>query len=488
MKYVILVSAVLVGAAQAEVLTLAQAEDAAVTTGFTARSQHFNERAKEWEKWNAVANYLPRISYSLTYLRLDEESVEAAALANRSMFEQFGAYARDIAINESRIDSLESSTYGFSTVPDTAYGIYAQGDVQGQTDADAARSPFAVHERSWTHEFTLNQPITNGGVEVVAIGIARHMKRAIEYEQDAVRQQAIYEARKAYFEALSTREFTAVTERTVEWTRGNLEKARVRHEQGVVPITDVLQWQADLAAGESDLLMARARERTALLVLHQAMGITIDKADTAIQLQPLQVYEAWYNQGPVAVSDSIGENPSLLAVREYTSAAKGSNRVAVTQMMPKLNAFLSYGWPAWDEFLPPEDSRSWSFGVTASVPLFSGFRNATNYRKTKYEHMKAVVDEQQLANQLAVNLDRIASFYRASYHKVAAAMRQRDLMQRQLEIMQQRYDSGLVNQSQLLEVELGARQAQLGYISALFDCLLLEAEYRMNVGNLEVAS
>jgi len=455
----------LAGASHAELLTLSQAEHAAITTGFEARSQHYYERAKEWEKWNAVANYLPSIDYNLTYLHIDQESVNAAEATAQAMQQMAEALAA--------LDTANASG------PTT------------RSEAEQAQDPFAVYGDSWKHEFTLNQPITNGGVEIVAIGIARHTKRAIEYEQDAARQRAIYDTRKAYFDALTAQQFTAVAEQALDWTRRNLGKARVRNELGSAPVTDVLQWEADLAAREGDLLQARAAQRTALLILHQTMGVTIDNADTAVELAPLEIYEAWYNKGPTSVAGTVEQNPTLLAVREYAQVAKGATRVSVTRMLPKINAFLNYGWPAWEKFALPEpadESRTYSLGVVASVPLFSGFRNATNYRKTKYEQMQALVDEQKLANQLAVNLDRIASFYRASYQKVAAARGQRDLMRRQLEIMQQRYDSGLVNQSQLLEVELGARQAHLGYISALLDCLLLEAEYRMNVGNLEVAS
>ena len=59
-------------------------------------------------------------------------------------------------------------------------------------------------------------------------------------------------------------------------------------------------------------------------------------------------------------------------------------------------------------------------------------------------------------------------------------------MDRQLDIMQKRYDGGLVNQSQLLEVSLGAKLTRIGYIQKLIECLLYEAEYYKNVGKLEV--
>ena len=60
-------------------------------------------------------------------------------------------------------------------------------------------------------------------------------------------------------------------------------------------------------------------------------------------------------------------------------------------------------------------------------------------------------------------------------------------MERNVKAMQQRYDGGLVNQTQLMEVALGEEQARLGYLDKLFSCLLLEAEYYKTTGQLAVA-
>ena len=91
-----------------------------------------------------------------------------------------------------------------------------------------------------------------------------------------------------------------------------------------------------------------------------------------------------------------------------------------------------------------------------------------------------------MESQFKVNLERIKLFYKASYEAVTAAKKQQELMEKQLDIMQKRYDGGLVNQSQLLEVSLGEKMARIGYIHKLFECLLYEAEYLKNVGKLEV--
>ena len=100
--------------------------------------------------------------------------------------------------------------------------------------------------------------------------------------------------------------------------------------------------------------------------------------------------------------------------------------------------------------------------------------------------MKAEVELQQVQNQFTVNERRIRLFHQAAYESVGAAQKQQELMEKNLDIMQKRYEGGMINQSQLLEVSLGARMARIGYIQKLFECLLLEAEYMKTIGTLEV--
>ncbi len=448
-RYTTLAAVVLLQtAAHAGLLTLAEAEHAAVTTGFAVRAAHFAQRSAEWGLWNAAGGYLPTASFSSTYMRMDKETVEGANFLT-DMFSALGPAAPVI------------------------------------TDQQQARSGFGVYEESWKHSFTFGQSLSNGGAEVFGIAMARHARTAAELQSEAARQQAIYDTRKAYLDALAARERTALSVQTLAWVTENLATARIRHEAGTVPVTDVLQWEAEAAAKEGDVLQAQAFEHFALLTLFQAMGTPVSRADTTVQLQPFDHFEQWYRRGPAAVDGTPDSNPVLRSVQEFTTVARIGKRMAAGRLAPGLNAFASYGWPSWKEFVPPGSTESWTVGLSATVPLFNGTRTVSGYEQALNDYRAAVVDEQNTTNRLAVNLERVRSFYRAAFGSVDAAKRQHGLMEKQLEIMQQRYEAGMVNQSQLLEVELGMRSARMGYIQALVDCLLLETEYRLATGSLE---
>jgi outer membrane protein TolC len=209
-----------------------------------------------------------------------------------------------------------------------------------------------------------------------------------------------------------------------------------------------------------------------------------EKDSISLTLMPVEEFEAWYNRGPLPTDGTLANSPERKALESATQVSREMRGIARSQFLPKVNAFAQLSFA--DSNAYAFDYQGWTAGLSVNVPLFNGFRSTTNYQKVNNEYRKALLNEQEINNRLSINLHRIALFYQASYQGVGAARKQNQLMERQLTIMQQRYDSGLVNQSQLLEVELGARQTRIGYIQKLFECLLLQAEYQKTIGTLEV--
>jgi outer membrane protein TolC len=463
--------------AHAGVLSLANAERKAVEKAFEVQSQELEERAREWEKKNKVAGYLPTVSYTGTYMMMDDRTVNRANQFFESIEDPSQNPFTLIGRNAYLIDSIIQVNDG-GALPDP--DLYMGG---GMEDFE---NPQPMFRNSFSHAISVTQPITNGGVELIAITIAKHTKKAVELQLEATRQEALYSARNAYFDALQAAEAVTISRKSLAFAERNLKKAKARHESGAVPVTDVLRWEAEVIRNQNALAQAEAGNRVAVLLLYQAMGTRISEADGGVKLDPVEAYEQWYAKGPAQTAESVETNPQLRAIKSYTKAARGYEQVSKSQYFPKLNAFYTYSWPAWNKLQPWQERRGWTAGAVLSVPIFTGFRNTTSYRMSRFEYKKTVVEERKVENQLRINLERIAQFYKAAYESVEGAKKQRELMDRHLAAMQQRYDGGLVNQTQLLEVALGVDQARLGYIEKLFNCLLLESEYLKAVGKLSV--
>ncbi len=436
------------------VLTLAEAEGATVENSFTARKQQYQSKAVEWGRRGSIAAYLPSVDYNFTYLRMDESTVGRANAA---------------------FDGIESL-------------FESLGPLLGAAPGDGfSENPNRLFENSFSHEVALSQPLFNGGIEIVSSRLANVNRRAVHYQQRSDLQRAVLETRRAYLDAVTASQMVALSEESLGWTRKNLNNVSIRFENGGVPETDLLQWKIELATRKNDLKMAQTAKQSLLLSLYHSMGYNSRKANGDVMLLDMDYFENLHRQNPAksATDYNVNNNPALLMMSAYSEVAQESRGVARAQYLPKVNAFFSYKWDAWDRLRPHETNRGWSAGAVATVPLFSGFRSTTNYQKTKYEHLETVVSTDELKNQLENSLKTVLWHYEALQFRMATSNKKIELMERQLELMQKRYDGGLVNQSQLLEVELGLRQAQIAYTQELMSSIITKAEIELITGNLE---
>lgn len=445
----------------AEELTFEGAQRRAAAQAFEVRKASFEERAREWEKRNAIAGYMPSVSYGVDYTAMDPDIVSASNSSFDAIFELLGSQFTDTGASRAPSEQNMENVSG-------------------------------VYEHTLSHSITVTQPITNGGAEIFGIRAGNHAKRAVELQLESARQQALYSTREAYFRAILASEAVELSRENLSWARLNLEKSRTREQGGMVPRTDVLQWEAEVAGMEGELATAVSGQNAAILALYQSMGISADQADTSVALEPMEVFQRHYAQTTDLPQSSPDDNIHVKVLKELSELHVELRRMAGGRFFPSINAFGSYSWPFFwspgeNQFKAQSERTGWTAGVTASLPLFTGGRNSSNYQKTRFEAKVAEVNYEQVRSGTAVNLGRLSSAYPASRTAVEAARKKRDLMEQQRSIMQQRYDGGLVNQTQLLDVARGAHAAKLGYVQKLFNCLLLHAEYLVTAGVLEVS-
>lgn len=414
----------------AELLTLKEAESKAMENGFDIRIDSADDVAREWQKKNVVAGYLPSLSYDATLMKMDDSTA------------------------------------------------YLQG---GDFSPNAVIKP-----NSLNHEFKLTQPITNGGAEVVAIKLAKHTKRAQELGYGANRADLILQVRKRYFELLKAKEQVKIAERDLTWANQNLENAQIRFESGVLPETDLLRWQRSVIEKRAVLLQSKALDEYQQAELKVAMGMNPNSSDV-IETSDFQVFENLYLQFQLD-SGVVDSNLRLQSLDGFREISHDQRKLALTSAMPKLNGFGSWGknqrWSSGNDL--QSGYNKWSVGVGLSVPIFSGFRNSTSYMEKKYDAIKADINYEKSRNAMAANLIRIEKFMEAARIGAESANEQFKLNVKNFEIMNDRYTLGQINQIDLLEMNQALAGSRLEYITKTLETLYFYSEYQNAIGKLEV--
>lgn len=342
------------------------------------------------------------------------------------------------------------------------------------------------YDNTFSHQLSFNIPISNGGAEIAALRISRQTISALTLQLEDKKQQVILDIRTTYLNAVAAQEQIRVNQRSLGWARQNYNKALIKYEAEAISRSEVLRWEAEVFDRKVRLTESEADLRQLLLLLLLQMGRNIDTAYIKeVALDSLVYFEKRFDETFRFEALDLQEHPLFKALTFQEQVAKEQVRLSRAKLFPRLNGFYSMQWPA-DSTLVPQGQRYWMAGLRLDIPLVPGLSLFSDVKKstTDSRRIEYVIEEKR--RQLRVALEKSKAHAQAAHEEVEAARKRRDAMNETLTMMQDRYEGGLVNQTELLETALQTDIAQIGYIRTLFMYLIHKAEYFRSTGRLEV--
>ncbi len=416
-----------------EILTLGHSEQAAIENNYQVRSSMVQRDVLKWERNSVFGSLLPEVSFSTSYL--DSEQIQ--------------------------------NTVG-GQFPD---------------DGSGGAGPATPTQDGFNHQLAVNQPIFNGGSEVVGVLMARDALYAQEYRIEQARQDAILQIRSLYLNAVVLEERVRIERLGLEWVMGSLKRALVGYEEGVLPETEVLRWEAQKYERRGALLQSLAAAQASLTQLLLTMGEPVERRPK-ITLEGRAFVEKMYAALTVSSALTIKNNPSLLAALEELTVARRSVQMSLTAFLPRLNAFFQYSWPPSDDIVPQEDGF-WTLGVRMDLVLFSGVQRYFDYRGSKTQHQSLKISAEQLKEGLRASLYETEVLYEGSVQEVEAARSRLDLMERTFSIVERRYEAGVSDILELLDTRIQLESAEVTYLVSMVNSIINRSEYLHAAGELK---
>jgi outer membrane protein len=226
--------------------------------------------------------------------------------------------------------------------------------------------------------------------------------RAAALEITAQRVQVMFEVAQAYYDAALADELVTIADSTMAQDERTLAQAQLARRVGDQSEYDLLQTQVTRDNQAPVVVQARNNRDQAYYRLKQLIKLPLDAPVTlttgiedetdlpdGVRLVSLD------DSAPASLGDTAVDHRSSVRELEYAVVAyQALVSEAQAEYIPSLSfnssyqrvAFPSSGLPAWGSFL-----TNWTIGVTASVPIFNGFKT----------HGDVLVAEANLAEQKA---------------------------------------------------------------------------------------
>lgn len=230
----------------------------------------------------------------------------------------------------------------------------------------------------WSASLSASQELLNFRT-LSSIKSSRISREKAEADYAAASASARQALSGAFMDLLFAQRRAEVQKKILGIRRENARLIRLKYESGMESKGNALYTEALAANAEAALRKAERQLISAQRSLREAMGLEGEGAVKALG----NIEVPAFSLGEAEIAAALESSPRMTAAKKTLEAAREKTASARYYAWPSLKASGSYGWSGDSEF--PEN-KSWSMGLSLSLPIFSGgptyyFNNLSAYKK-----------------------------------------------------------------------------------------------------------
>jgi len=369
------------------------------------------------------------------------------------------------ASNYKQTESIYLPQVGFSyTAMSTNNPLNAFGfKLQQKSISQADFNPDLLNHPKGTPDFTTKvevlQPLINMDMLYMRKGAAMQAE-IYQLKTTRIKEYLAFAVKKAYLQLKLACSAVSVLEDALQTTKAVYNFTDNHYKQGLVQKSDLLNVQVQINTVETNLAKAKSNIGNASDYLSLLMG-----QSTGI------IYTATDNDAMDSNTDStttIATNRSdFMAMQKAIEASNLMIQSSKMSELPKLNAFGSYQL---------NDSRMLGFGANAylvgmqlSWDIFKGYRTKNTIATQTLERNKLSDQLSQQKDESTLELNKTKRDIADATSEIATQKSGIGQAEEALRILQNRYEQGLVNTTDVLQATTQLSQQKFGLAQAVFN-------------------
>jgi outer membrane protein len=311
---------------------------------------------------------------------------------------------------------------------------------------------------------------------------AEGQREATEAELSAGRNQMAATVIQTYYQWLQALSFVTVAGQSLESAQTDEKLGQSRVDAEVALSSEVLRLKTATAEAEGRQVTARASAHRLQAAMERLLARRLRPAETPdVNAVPEQAdIESLSTDPNRLVEQALDRRPEMAAAAAMIRAADERVEAAKGQTLPRVSLHGSYGVDA-DDFSHGNDS--WMAGIATTWPLFEGGATSSRIREARSNLVRMRRRGEQVALDIALEVQQNALAVQEAAEKVRIAARQRDFARRSLDEVRRQYQNQTVTVDALLHAEVAWNRAEVGYTSAVFDARIAQAQLRRALGD-----
>lgn len=293
--------------------------------------------------------------------------------------------------------------------------------------------------------------------------------------------------RKAYYDALITREKAALVEQSIARWEQARKDTNALFRQGVAADIDTLKAFLSVENLKPDLIRARSSVMVASTRLRNAMGVD---QGTEIELTDRLVYREQPLPADLRLlcDEALENRPDVRSLKLQLEAEDAKVMAARSEGMPSVSAFGQYQVQSQFNDNQSPDVNGWpstsSVGLQLSLPIFSGFGTSARIGQSRIVRMQTRTRFEDLREQVRAEVEiRLWNLLEAR-KRIEVQSRTIAVAERSYRITSLRVREGIGSRLELTDAELQLDTARTNYLEAVYDYLVASVEMDRSLGRL----
>lgn len=318
------------------------------------------------------------------------------------------------------------------------------------------------------------------------------MVEASRYDLNAAENSVVLDVVLRYLNVILNEELVNIAENQLNTTQAQVEQTRKLVDAGSVPISNLLDLEAQLASNELELINAVNNLNLAMLNLKQGMQLPasneikiedpdIDQVETSLDftvdeimaiammtLPDVKSADTYLEAAEIGVKVAKGGYyPSLsLSGNMFSNYSGAANRARQIPTGDEMQVVRQIGFltdnptqtvstlitqPVFnsdDDYTLNEqlgDNLSQSLGLNLSIPIFNGFRVRNNVQRARIARENQTINQEDIKNQIRQNIESAYYDAQAALKAFQASSKQVDALEESFRSISKRYNLGASN-------------------------------------------
>ncbi|WP_338943986.1 TolC family protein [Fusobacterium nucleatum] len=387
--------------------------------------------------------------------------------------------SKEMKISEKNLDisKLNVSKAFKNALPSVTYsGAYTIGEhkrqILTQTEKDRVNK-----KRGYTQNIRLTQPLFTGGAITAGIKGAKAYENIANYSFLQSKIKNRLDTIKIFSDIINAKRNLEALEYSENILQKRYQKQDEQLKLRLITKTDILQTEYSIEDINAQIINTKNTIDTNMEKLYIRTGISKSEP---LNLIPFDVPNNFSEKININTDlrQAINESLSAKIAEEQVKVASATRMAAVGDLLPKVNAYASYGTGERTTFEKSYKDREWTGGIEVSWKAFSFGSDLDSYRVAKLQEEQEELRETSTKENIEINV-RSAYLNVLSLEKqIASQSKALEVAKVNFELNQEKYDAGLISTVDYLDFENTYRQARIAYNKVLLDYYYAFETYR----------